>query len=374
MAIHRWTPFLFLLGLGLFGCKSNTDAPIHQANQGIFSDEQAWELRPHTKSGDAFRYYYVISEVVTGKNANKSDYGIQLRMESWMDFEWVNDSVMKKPARLKFTRVRFESQSSDSARAQVYDTEKDPTGSGMDWAFRNMLGIPFYVEFDANGMAQYTRGLGQVMADIYPDTLYSPNDHFTETLNLDAIFPGRAVRIGETWTSVLGRRAQYPFFQDAVYELQGVRENQARVLVTADIRPNPKSLPVIEGGIPVKYELSGNKVGEYEVNRERGFVERSRTVYRLTGTRTLIPNDSTRKEGTVSITRIESMAMLAVHKFDSTLFPKVVPRDTLPTDTLRDSVIPKAKLPVPKPSEISRVSHWWQPDTIPVPRPPLQRN
>lgn len=367
----RWIAFWGIYLGWLTGCQTANDPYSHSPAEGIYAGDRVWELKSNAHKGDAFNYYYTISEQVHGKEDPKGEYAFQLKMETWLEWTWVSDSLMGNPAELVFKRVRFQTQSSDSGRVTLVDTDQPPGSSMLDYAFRNMIGRPFRVDFDPNGIARQARGLDAVMADIYPDTLYGPNAHFVETLNLDALLPGRPVRAGETWVTVFGRKAQYPFFQDAIYELRSVVENQAQITATAELRSNPNSLKVIEDGIPVTYELAGTKVGEYQWDLEGGFLRQSRTVYQLTGTRLRYVNDSTRREGNISITRIESTHKIPIHQFDSTLFPKPYVPDSIATDTLKTD-----SLETPKPEKKKEVlliprSGFFFRDTVEHPLPPL---
>jgi hypothetical protein len=356
----------------LTGCQSEVDPHTHTPSEGIYSGDRVWELKPQSPIGTAFNYYYTISEQVKGTEEKSGEFSFQIKMESWLDWTWVNDSLMKNPAKMVFRRVRFQTVVGDSGRVQTIDTQAPMGENAMDWAFRNMLDKPFWVEFDENGIARQARGLDGVMADIYPDTLYGPNAHFVETLNLDALLPGRPVRAGETWLTVFGRRAQYPLFQDAVYELRSVVEDRASITSTAELRPHPNALKVIENGIPVSYELSGNKVGEYEWDLEGGFMRQSRTVYQMEGSRQRMVNDSTLREGTVTITRIESTHKIPIHQYDSTRFPKPIPPDTMVTDTVAQDSLAEQPIKPKKKVEIYPQSGFFKRDSLLTPRPPLK--
>lgn len=339
--------FLFIVLSLAWGCSEVTDPHVHKASEGIFSGDPIWKIQHLENVGDQYVYHFAISEKISGADPDGKPFGYDLSMDNWLDWEWVTDSLMEHPAKLTFRRVRYQTQQSDTGKVTVIDTDKDPGASQLDFAFRSMIGKSFFVDFDAYGVVRKTRGLQNIMADIYPDTLYGPNDQFTESLNLDALFPSKLVRAGDSWSSVFGRKAHYPFYQDAVYELRAVDGYIANIAVSGELRPHANTLRVIEAGIPVSYDLSGNKTGEYFVRLDKGFVQSSRTVYSLRGTKETFPTDSTHQEYSIKILRVESSDKTRIIPYDSTRFPvpmEVVPPpvDTVkhPIDSLADRIRP----------------------------------
>ena len=184
--------------------------------------------------------------------------------------------------------------------ASVYDSETPESNSPvLAQIFDVIIGSKLTMKLNENGQVKDLTGANELI-DKMMSTKAIPdgpmkdrlkttfNNAFGEKAMLEAmeqffnIYPKKKIKVGQSWSKTLEKKAGFPSKNDFTWKLQEVNKGVALVKVKADINPKPGS-KVDLGMAIARYNLKGNHEGSSDIDVKSGWVKNGYGKMTLTG-------------------------------------------------------------------------------------------
>lgn len=101
--------------------------------------------------------------------------------------------------------------------------------------------------------------------------------------NMLAIFPGKPVAIGDSWSKKITLAKGFPMIINTTWTLKSRKNGLAFIEAHATIDPNPQGEPLQLGQAKLLYAVSGTQQGTLEVEEDSGWLSRAQLTQKAGG-------------------------------------------------------------------------------------------
>jgi hypothetical protein len=182
-----------------------------------------------------------------------------------------------------------------------YDSDNPPaTIPPMAIGFSALVGQSFSMVITTDGAVKDIQGVDAMLARMMekinlPDAQMkaaiegSLSEQFGDQAlkemmgNMMAIYPGKPVDIGESWTKQFVITKGFPMVLDNTWKLKARKGGVSMIDVVTVVKSNPKAPPTDMTFMKLSYNLTGTQKGTMEVQESTGWVIRSKLNQDLTG-------------------------------------------------------------------------------------------
>lgn len=261
---------------------------------------QAIDLQLRWKQGQRFQIYWnteqIIDQVAMGQKTQ-----IQQTIGTGYTFETrsVQDNGVARVL-VGFKRIYFKVQTPQGVLE--YNSEKPPKQvPPLAQGFAALLGRQFTMNINSQGKVLALEGVDKMIDDVMGSLkagdaqqraqlqLQLKQQFGNEALRqmmeqMMALYPGKSVKIGESWSKTLNMGGAVPMILKRQWTLVALRGGFAFLRVKADVLPNKKSPPLRMGPLELRYNLTGHQTGTLFLQLESGFPMRGKSKQFLEGT------------------------------------------------------------------------------------------
>lgn len=261
---------------------------------------QAIDLHLRWKQGQRFQIYWnteqIIDQVAMGQKTQ-----IQQTIGTGYTFETrsVQDNGVARVL-VGFKRIYFKVQTPQGVLE--YNSEKPPKQvPPLAQGFAALLGRQFTMGINSQGKVLALEGVDKMIDDVMGSLkagdaqqraqlqLQLKQQFGNEALRqmmeqMMALYPGKSVKIGESWSKTLNMGGAVPMILKRQWTLVALRGGFAFLRVKADVLPNKKSPPLRMGPLELRYNLTGHQTGTLFLQLESGFPMRGKSKQFLEGT------------------------------------------------------------------------------------------
>lgn len=263
-------------------------------------DAQAIDLHLRWKQGQIFQIYWNTEQFID-QEAMGQKTQIQQTIGTGYTFETRSvDTAGTARVLVGFKRIYFKVQTPQGVLE--YNSEKPPQQvPPLAQGFAALLGRQFTMEINSQGKVLSLDGVDKMIEDVMGSLkagdaqqraqlqLQLKQQFGNEALRqmmeqMMALYPGRRVKIGESWNKTLQMGGAVPMTLKRQWTLIAVRGGYAFLRVKADILPNKNSPPLRMGPLELRYNLTGHQTGTLFLQIESGFPMRGKSKQFLQGT------------------------------------------------------------------------------------------
>lgn len=293
---------LFAMALLLGACGGG-----EAGTEGKPADDGMIEISQINKKGQKFVMEFTRTEEITGKSPDGKEATDHNAMTMWVELE-VTDVDAEGNATMTGIYKRMTVSFEMMGQKMSYDTNDEPKDE-MGAMFKESIGKTITMVADKKGHIKSVTGDKTSMdGSMWPDPTYTRFDNLREQMELDAVFPDKKVKVGDSWTSSNAVTAMYPMKLANTMTLKERKDGKATITVSSVITPNENQKPSFEIGQPHRMDLNGTREAVYVINEADGFISSVEATYKLEGTSRL-EDPKSKKE------MVNPVKMVVVDKF-----------------------------------------------------------
>lgn len=254
------------------------------------TDDNKLTLTPQFKAGDKQVFKMTMVEDFSAEEGPQGPWA----MHNTTNMVWDNvvENATDGTAQIKgvYRKVRFDFEVPEMEGKQSWDSDSIGKNPEMDAMFQHMPGIEITYAVDKSGNVSGMQNANPLLLHMLPDSgAYTGNDWLAESMGIDAIYPGKPVDVGDTWTRTWEQASFLPVSVAFTYTLKERKDGMARIEVDGKVSPHPNSFPTNEMGNEIDYELTGTISGHYMVHEANGMLASNELKQDLAGTCSMTP-------------------------------------------------------------------------------------
>lgn len=248
------------------------------------SDSSSADLKLNFKPGDKYLYTTKVNQMINTMGMTGMEQVITMEMI----YEVMASEGENK--KLSITYDHIQMKNTTPMGTTDYDSRGAKKGDGMFSIMDSLIGKSFNLIIAPDGNIVKVENLGNLMSSITGDAAAKAElqKQFSDTAikqmmqNSFDIYPGKPVKVGETWTknSSMGVSG-FSINMDNTYTLKSITDGKATVSVSSVMK-----LPVTEmnqGGMQMKMEMTGKQEGNMEVDITSGQILSGKTHQTING-------------------------------------------------------------------------------------------
>ena len=263
------------------------------------ADEAKFDLRPHFAKGDVHKMNVTLDQTI---EQTVQGHKQVIRQVIGIGYTFtVTDVAADASASIG---VRYESAmlGQKSPMGQVeYDSTKPPRDvPPAARGFAAIVGQSFTIIVSSDAQVTRVKGLDALLKSVLEklDLPEGPAKAANEKLvrqmlsepnvkasveGLLAVYPGRPIGVGDTWTQKSQVDSGFPLLMDTIFTLKTRHDGIASVAVKATAASNSEAPPVDLGQAKLTYDFTGEQTGVIDVNESTGWLRAADFDQTLTG-------------------------------------------------------------------------------------------
>ena len=214
----------------------------------------------------------------------------------------VQDVDRKGNATLKWTYTWILYKQKGTAGQVTYDSSKKGAVPPQAKTVAALLGESFTTKLTPKGQVTELKGFEQMNKNIKEKLPPGPvREHMAKGIMLQfgaeamketieaswAIYPNRAVVVGDSWEKKMVLAKGFPTIQDNKFTLKERKAGAATIEVSSVLKPNPDAKPMEMGSARIKYEMAGKQNGQIKLDESTGRIIKSKITQRIAGDMTM---------------------------------------------------------------------------------------
>jgi len=262
--------------------------------------EDGIDLGFHLKEGESYGLLVTMDQTMV-----QTINGNEQRMAQKMSFGYTYHVKEVDDAGVATIETSFDSLSfqQDGPMGRIEYNSEDPPDelNPMLKVFAFLVDKKFSMKMAPDGTVTDIEGLDKLFDDMIkalelPDgpmkdsIIKSVKGQFGEKAmkeamgKMTAIYPGKLVEVGDTWSLKLNMEMGMAMSIDSTYTLKSIENGIVTVTAVAEIQPNPEAPAMEMGPVKMRYALSGPMEGTFEMLEATGWFQRGIVTQKLSGT------------------------------------------------------------------------------------------